>query len=212
MHGIWLLLFVSVLGSVLELIPTASLAAVLVYTGYKLVNPKVIKTLWGYGKGEVVVYAATVGTIVATDLLTGILVGVGLSVAKLVYTFSHLKVRVQTDEKANRAVLDLEGAATFLRLPRLAAALESVPANAELHVHFERLGYIDHACLELLMSWSKQHESTGGRLVIDWDSLRGRFSRGNGKNGAGAGHSRAANGRVSGAESGDGQPAAMPAG
>ena len=46
--------------------------------------------------------------------------------------------------------LYLEGAATFLRLPKLAAALEAVPANRELHVHFDHLDYIDHACLDLL--------------------------------------------------------------
>ena len=65
--------------------------------------------------------------------------------------------------------------ATFLRLPKLAAALETVPAGSELHVHFEQLSYIDHACLDLLIGWEKQHEATGGRLTIDWDSLTARF-------------------------------------
>ncbi|MGD9634390.1 MAG: STAS domain-containing protein, partial [Pirellulales bacterium] len=71
--------------------------------------------------------------------------------------------------------LSLVGTATFLRLPRLAAALEEVPESAELHVDFEQLDYIDHACLDLLMNWAKQHEATGGRLVIDWDSLHANF-------------------------------------
>ena len=71
--------------------------------------------------------------------------------------------------------LGLSGAATFLRLPRLAAALEQVPANAELHVDLEHLHYIDHACFELLMNWAKQHEAAGGSLVIDWDSLHAQF-------------------------------------
>ena len=61
------------------------------------------------------------------------------------------------------------------RLPRLAAALESVPPGAELHVHFEELSYIDHACLDLLMNWEKQHDATGGSLVIDWETLEARF-------------------------------------
>jgi hypothetical protein len=41
----------------------------------------------------------------------------------------------------------------------------------------ERLDYIDHACLDLLMNWEKQHEATGGRLVIDWDYLTAKFHR-----------------------------------
>ena len=78
---------------------------------------------------------------------------------------------------SNRTVLSLVGTATFLRLPRLAAALEKVPESAELHVDFEQLEYIDHACLDLLMNWAKQHEATGGRLVIDWDSLHAQLPR-----------------------------------
>lgn len=72
-------------------------------------------------------------------------------------------------------MLKMVGAATFIRLPRLARALERVPAGSELHVDFDRLTYIDHACLDLLMNWAKQHESSGGTLVIDWDSLHAHF-------------------------------------
>ena len=55
------------------MVPTASLAAVLVYTGYKLVNPANVKRLMQYGAFPVVIYAATVIMIVSTDLLTGVL-------------------------------------------------------------------------------------------------------------------------------------------
>jgi MFS superfamily sulfate permease-like transporter len=175
MHGVWLLVFVGLLGFVLRSIPVASLAAVLVYTGYKLVNLKQVKELAKYGWGEVVIYFATMISIVATDLLTGVIVGVALSAAKLLYTFAHLETRLDPEPILNRAVLSLVGTATFLRLPRLAAALERVPESAELHVNFERLEYIDHACLDLLMNWAKQHEATGGRLVIDWESLHANF-------------------------------------
>jgi len=59
----------------------------------------------------------------------------------------------------------------------MAEELERVPQGTDLHVDFEELDYIDHACLELLMTWSKQHEATGGRLTIDWTSLHTRFTR-----------------------------------
>jgi len=175
LHGVWLLVFVGLLGFVLCSIPVACLAAVLVYTGYKLVNPKEIRELGKYGWEEVTIYLATLVGIVFTDLLTGVLIGVGLSAARLLYTFSHLQAKLNIDPHSNRTTLSLEGTATFLRLPRLAARLEEVPANAELHVDLEHLDYIDHACLDLLMSWAKQHESTGGTLVIDWDSLHANF-------------------------------------
>jgi MFS superfamily sulfate permease-like transporter len=122
---------------------------------------------------------------VIVDLLTGILVGIGLAVLKLVYTFSHLTIRIAEDHSQARTMLHLNGAATFLRLPKLAAALESVPSNVELHVDFEGLTYIDHACLDLLMNWEKVHMASGGSLVIDWDSLTARFHARRNGNGEG---------------------------
>jgi MFS superfamily sulfate permease-like transporter len=175
LHGVWLLVFVSLLAFLLRMIPTAALAAMLVFTGYKLINFKAIRELKKYGWGEVSIYAATLTTIVCTDLLTGVLTGVALSAAKLLHKFSKLKVHLEIGDDGGKSVLSLVGAATFLRLPRLADALDRVPAAAELHVDFDRLTYIDHACLDLLMNWAKQHEVTGGTLVVDWDSLHANF-------------------------------------
>lgn len=175
LHGVWLLVFVVFLGFLLRMIPTSGLAAVLVYTGYKLVNPKSIKELRKFGWGEVGIYTATVVTIVVTDLLTGVVVGISLAAAKLLLTFSQLDVTLTADEQTNRTVLKLTGAATFVRLPRLATRLEQVPAGSELHVDFKGLNYIDHACLDLLTNWAAQHELTGGRVALDWMALRAKF-------------------------------------
>jgi len=71
----------------------------------------------------------------------------------------------------NKTVFYIRGAATVLSLPKLATALERVPASAELHIHLEEMDYIDHACLDLLMNWEVQHKSQGGMLVIDWGTL-----------------------------------------
>ncbi|MGE3804103.1 MAG: SulP family inorganic anion transporter [Gemmataceae bacterium] len=173
LHGLWLLIFAALLPWTLAYVPTASLAALLVYTGYKLMNPKAVKMLQHYGWTEVGIYAATVIMIVITDLLTGVLVGIGLSVVKLLARFSHLSVHLRT--KDGRTTLYLSGAATFIRLPKLAAALERVPSGTELHVKYDGLTYIDHACIDLLASWQKQHEAGGGQLIIDWDGLQARF-------------------------------------
>lgn len=175
LHGAWLLLFVVALPTVLELIPTAALAAVLVYTGYKLVNVRVIRSLWLYGTSEAAIYFATLIGIVSLDLLRGVLIGIALSALKLAYSFSRLEIRIVPVEGSRRTALDLRGAATFIRLPKLAAALEQVPPSTELHVHLEHLDYIDHACLDLIMNWEKQHRLTGGTLVMDWDTLTARF-------------------------------------
>jgi MFS superfamily sulfate permease-like transporter len=177
-HGIWLLIFVVALGFLLRQIPTACLAAILVYTGFKLVDFKAFRQLAEYGRSEVAIYSATVAMIVITDLLTGVLIGIALAAMKLLYTFSHLEAQLTANEREHSAVLSLCGAATFIRLPVIASQLESVPRGTELHVDFEHLDYIDHACLELFMNWAAQHEKTGGQMVIDWESIHARFRAG----------------------------------
>jgi MFS superfamily sulfate permease-like transporter len=175
LHGVWLLGFVLLVPGLLRIVPTACLAAVLVYTGVKLIEIDAIRNLWRLGRGEAVVCLATLVTVAAADLLTGVLLGLGLSVAKLAYTFSHLRIVRKDDPTRPARSLFLEGSATFLRLPDLARELEAVPAGTDLHVHFQGLSYIDHACLNLLVTWCRNHESGGGRLVIDWDTLHARF-------------------------------------
>lgn len=172
LHGGWLLLFVFFLPFMLRLIPTASLGAVLVFTGYKLINVQSIKELAREGRDELAIYAATVGTIVATNLLAGVLVGIGLAVAKLLYTTQNLDTLMDHDEETGKLTLHLMGVATFVSLPRLATTLEQVPPYADLQVSFASLRHIDHACLNLLQSWQKLHEATGGHVQLDWDKIR----------------------------------------
>ena len=175
MHGGWLLLFATVLPFTLSYIPVASLAAVLVFTGYKLAYPKVIPELLKYGKSEVAIYIVTIVMIVATNLLEGVLIGLGLSMLKLLQAFTHLEINWDEDIVINRVHLYLKGAATLIRLPKLAATLDEVRPGAEVHIHFEHLNYIDHACLDLLSSWEIQHELTGGKLIIEWEELSARY-------------------------------------
>lgn len=172
LHGGWLLLFVFFLPFVLRLIPTASLGAVLVFTGYKLINLQAVKELAQQGRDEVAIYAATLATVVATNLLTGVLVGVALAIAKLLYTTQNLDTHLAHDHDNGKLTLHLAGIATFVSLPRLATALESVPPSADLQIRFHSLRHIDHACVDLLQSWQKQHAATGGCVDLDWNGLR----------------------------------------
>lgn len=183
LHGVWLLVLVSFFAFMLRMIPIAALAAILVYTGYKLINVKAIKELYKHGWWEVVVYFATMITIVVEDLLIGVVTGIVLSALRLLFVFSRLNVRLETLD-GDRAILHLAGTATFLRLPLLADKLEKVPPGTTLLVDLDELDHIDHACLDLLKNWSASHENTGGKMKIDWESLHDAFrNKKRGKNG-----------------------------
>ncbi len=174
MHGAWILAFVVLLPFVLNLIPTASLAAILVYTGIKLVTPKAVRQLAQFGKAEVAIYFATIMAIVATNLLEGVLIGLGLSLLKLVWNFSHLEVRLRSGADGEMTLL-LKGSATFIRLPKLAAALEAVPLDRTLRVEVEDLLHIDHACIDLLYANRKLRAAQGRQLIVEWERLHHKY-------------------------------------
>jgi MFS superfamily sulfate permease-like transporter len=187
LHGVWLLLFASAIPFTLRYVPVSALAAVLVYTGYKLANSKALPELFKYGRSEVFIFFATVATIVLTDLLKGVVLGLVLSLGKLLYTFSHLAIR-QVENPTDKTIdLHLEGAATLIRLPLLASTLEKLPSGANVRVLIDDLSYIDHACIDLLKNWDRQHKAMGGSLEIEWEGLTHRYKNRAGttpKNGA----------------------------
>ncbi|TJZ76138.1 SulP family inorganic anion transporter [Chitiniphilus eburneus] len=177
LHGGWLLLFVSLLPFVLRQVPVASLAAVLVVIGCKLINPRDIVKLAHFGKIELGIYLITLAAIVASDLLDGVMLGIGLAFAKLLYDLLHLETTLLTATPQRSAMLTLKGTATFVRLPKLAAALEKVPHDVTLHVNIRDLSYIDPACLELLEDWGERHRATGGTVVLEWETLVAKYRR-----------------------------------
>ncbi len=110
------------------------------------------------------------------------LVGLGLSLLKLLYSFSHLEIVKEEMPAENRVDLKLKGSATLIRLPLLAAELEKLKPNTHVHVLIDELDYIDHACIDLLTNWDKQHKTTGGSLEIEWEGLANKYKS---KTGAG---------------------------
>ncbi len=183
LHGVWLLAIVVALPALLRMVSAASLAALLVYTGYKLVNLDNIRELARYGRFPIATYFATVIGIVMTNLLMGVLIGVALSIAHLIYTLTHAEISLQMDPERNRAELALEGSVTFLALPRLAALLDTIPPGAEMHVHIQNLQHIDHACMDALYGWQRQYETLGSKMFVEWDHLMAKHRGLRGKSG-----------------------------
>ena len=175
LHGGWLLLFCVGMPFILREIPTSVLAAVLVFTGYKLVNIVALQGIAKLGRQEVGIYAATVIGIVAVDLLTGVVAGIALSLARILYDMANLDVKIEAAPDGSHHDMWLSGSATVVSLPKLAGTLEELPNDMKLHVHLHGLDYIDHACLDLLINWQKQHEAMGGELMMDWEGLQARF-------------------------------------
>jgi MFS superfamily sulfate permease-like transporter len=175
LHGVWILLFITLLPSLLTMVPISSLAGVLVYTGVKLVNVAEIRNLVRFGRMPLLIYAATLLTIVAKDLLTGVMVGMGLSVIQLLWRATHVSIHMENGAREGHKQLVLEGAATFVRIPKISAALDQVPAGSIVYVDASRLHHVDHACLELIEHWAEGHKALGTQIFLEWEHLERRY-------------------------------------
>ncbi len=173
MHGAWILLSVLALPGLLRTIPTASLAAVLIYVGVKLVKPADIRKLARFGKVPVLIYFASMLAIVFTNLLTGVLVGVSLSLLRLLYTVTHLEAKLEEQEHC--AHVHLSGVGTFLAIPKLTRVLDQVKPECEVHLHSHGLRYIDHGCLEVIEAWVERREEQGQEVHIEMEKLHLRY-------------------------------------
>lgn len=169
LHGFWLLALIVAIPWVLGLVPRACLAGILVYIGWKLMNLGQIRSLWQQSRRELVIFLVTVTTIVVTDLLTGVVVGLVLAGGVLLWTFSRLEIVEKRD--GNDIDVYVAGAATFVGLPRLAAQLESLPQEANVRLHVGEVSYIDPACRELIDSFIKNHGEHGVEASVDWGRI-----------------------------------------
>ncbi|MGN8000373.1 SulP family inorganic anion transporter [Sphingomonas sp. 22176] len=167
LHGAWILGFVALLPWLLREIPMAALGAVLVVTGAKLVNLKHVRHLLAhYGVLPAAIWAVTCALVVTQDLLTGVLVGIALSLLELVPNLRRLGLKVDQQEEAGEHRIALAGSATFITLPKLSDQLESVPGGKSVLLDVSRLDAVDHSCAELLKDWLQRRRAGGSPVDV----------------------------------------------
>jgi len=170
MHGVWLLGFVALLPWLLREMPTAALAGVLVVTGLRLVSLAHAKhLLHQYGPLPAAVWAVTFVMVVVTDLLTGVLVGLALSMLELAPYFRNLKLKLQHNDRGDHEEVEVSGAATCVNLPRLARQLDDLPEGRKVRIRFKDVAVLDHTCAEMIKEWVTRRKRQGGEVeyVLD---------------------------------------------
>ncbi|MCE2848430.1 MAG: SulP family inorganic anion transporter [bacterium] len=151
-HGIFLLVAVIAIPGLLNKIPMASLAAILIMIGLKLASPKVFKHIWKSGKHQFVPFIITVIAVVFTDLLKG--VGIGLVVSIFYILKGNMKLayffRKEQHHEGETIHIDLAQEVSFLNKAAIKATLSALPQNSKVVVSADNTVYIDHDVLELL--------------------------------------------------------------
>lgn len=161
-HGLWILLFAAFLGRLIEQIPLAVLAGLLVHVGINLVNLNHIRELKTHR--EYPIYLATVLGVTCLNLLAGVGIGLALSVFFAIRRLSNTQVKME--ERNGKWHVLIEGTLTFASVPKLNAELSRIPAGHAVDIDLA-VDFIDHAAFESLHGWRENHEKTGGHVDID---------------------------------------------
>jgi MFS superfamily sulfate permease-like transporter len=164
-HGLFLLLFVALIPGMLHRIPLAALAAMLVYTGFRLASPAEFKHVNALGKDQLFLFVVTLVTTLATDLLMG--VGLGLVLKVLMHVSRGAKLKdlvkpeITTRTENNEMRIVVEDVGIFTTLLKVRKALEDRPPEIERVVlDVRRAVLVDHTFIRNLQTMAEEWETT----------------------------------------------------
>lgn len=156
-HGILLLISVLTIPVLLNKIPFATLAAVLLLIGYKLAKPSIFKHFWEQGKYQFVPFIATFGAVVFLDLLKGVALGMIISVLAILRgnmkrAYDFRKVEYMEGDVIH---IDLAQEVSFLNKAAIKATLASIPEDSKVIINAAETVYIAHDVLDLIKEFRK---------------------------------------------------------
>jgi carbonic anhydrase len=169
LHGVWLLLFSVFLVGVVEMIPNAALAGLLIVIGVQLV--KLAHIDLARRTGELLIYGVTLTAVVFLNLLEGVLIGLVLAVGIAAWRIVRVSIVVEdltersADGAPNQWHVAITGSCTFLALPRLTAAFDSIPSGADTFVDLN-VDYLDHAAMDTIQEWIRQRRASGDEVTV----------------------------------------------
>jgi len=152
-HGTLLLLCVAFIPFLLNQIPKSALAAVLIFTGYKLAKPSLFIGFYKKGWNQFLPFVGTILAILATDLLKGVLIGIGIAIIFIIRT--NFKSAIVVVNDTNKYLVRLRKDVSFLNKAILKQGLEKVPANSYVIIDVSRADFIDQDILEIIEDFQK---------------------------------------------------------
>ncbi|MBE2282466.1 MAG: bifunctional SulP family inorganic anion transporter/carbonic anhydrase [Prosthecobacter sp.] len=152
LHGVLLIVCVMTVPHWLNEIPLSALAAILIVTGFKLASPKLFKEMWSEGRHQFLPFVITIAAIVLTDLLTGVLIGLGMSILFILHSNLRRPLRRVMEKHTSGDVLRIELAnqVSFLNRAVLEKTLYDVPRGGRVIIDARNTDYIDPDIRDLL--------------------------------------------------------------
>ena len=173
-HAAFLVLFVVFLGEQIQRIPLTVLAAILVYTGYRLASPENLIRIYKIGPEQALIFVVTLATTLFTSLILGIVVGIiftfitHLFLSKNFFLFSinifKPNVLMYLEEQSGNYYVSVKNFCSFLNFFRLKAKLDQIPETEHAVVDFSLCDFVDHTVMEGIHDYQQSFSRKGGNF------------------------------------------------
>ncbi len=169
LHGLFIFSFVLLAASLINAIPLASLAALLVFTGYRLASPRVFKETHSIGWEQTLLFVTTIVVTLASDLLIGVAAGVAvkflLHILRGVRINQLFKANVEVlDDGADTVIVKVADAAIFSNYLSIKKYLTGIAPDKKVIFDLSKATFIDHTVMEHLHDFAQDQVSGGGSV------------------------------------------------
>jgi MFS superfamily sulfate permease-like transporter len=164
LHGLLLMLCVFAIPNILNMIPKAALASILILTGYKLANLSLFKEYYARGKQQFIPFIVTIVAIIFTDLLIGILVGILVGLYFVMR--SNFRSSMIMVEDGDKYLIRFSREVSFLNKAKLVDYLQKVPDNSAVLIDPLRNEFMDRDIIETVNDFIASSEARGIRVYI----------------------------------------------
>lgn len=169
-HGFFILLFVLLATPILEMIPNAALAAMLITVGIKLAHPKEFIHTFKIGKEQLAIFLVTIFFTLFEDLLVGIAAGMALKIIIHLYNgtpiSSLFKAPTLVSFEGDNYLVEINKAAIFTNFLGVKSKLEAIPYGFNVIIDLKKTKLVDHSVMENLEHFKHDYEANGGTVVI----------------------------------------------
>ena len=180
-HALFLVVFIVLFSTELTRIPLSALMAILVYTGYKLASPKIVRQIFTIGKEQLIIFFATLFVTLKVGLISGIVAGliatfiIHVVITRSVSLFMKNILRpnvLMFKEEDGSYFLSVKHFCSFLNFNILKNSLEAIPEKNDVIIDFSLCGFVDHSVMESVHDYQELFHKKGGNIgVIGLDIL-----------------------------------------
>ena len=187
MHALFLVVFIVLFSTQLTRIPLPALMAILVYTGYKLASPTLVRKIFSVGKEQLLIFFTTLLVTLFVDLITGIVAGlvvtfiihvlVNKGAAVFIRNFLKPNVLMFQEKENGNYYVSVKHFCSFLNFYKLKQKLEDVPEDKDVVVDFSMCQFVDHTVMESVSGYQDVFAKRGGHFEVIGLDLHGTDSQ-----------------------------------